>query len=193
VLIDPNKTDLSDEIAKARAAGADVIMPWSAATGVLARLINARGDAGWDVPVIGHPSLMALPLKELLNKPTYWENVYGSGYVATSYDANGKLPERTQALVDKVRPALGGGDITILFWWVSLGYDAVKMAEHGIRKAGSTDPAAIQKALETTTDFKGVLATFSYGPNKRDGFPDGSMAIDIANTFKDGSFRLAPK
>ena len=89
VLIDPNKTDLSDEIAKARAAGADVIMPWSAATGVLARLINARGDAGWDVPVIGHPSLMALPLKELLNKPSYWEKVYGSGYVATSYDANG--------------------------------------------------------------------------------------------------------
>eukprot|EP01036_Dinobryon_divergens_P046158 gene46158-61717_t len=42
VLIDPNKTDLSDEIAKARAAGADVIMPWSAATGVLARLLNAR-------------------------------------------------------------------------------------------------------------------------------------------------------
>ena len=193
VLIDPNKTDLSDEIAKARAAGADVIMPWSAATGVLARLLNARGDAGWDAPVIGHPSVMALPIKQLLNKPSYWDNVYGSGYVSTSYDSNGKLPERTQALVDRIRPALGGGDINILFWWVALGYDAVKMAEHGIRKAGSTDAAAIQKALETTSGFKGVLATFSYAPDKRDGFPDDNMAIDIANTFKDGSFRLAPK
>lgn len=193
VLIDPNKTDLSDEIAKARAAGADVIMPWSAATGVLARLLNARGDAGWDVPVIGHPSLMALPLKQLLNKPSYWDNVYGSGYVATSYDANGKLPERTQALVDKIRPKLGGKDIDILFWWISLGYDAVKMAEHGLSKAGSTDPAAIQKALETTVDFKAVLSTLSYGPGKRDGFPDDNMAIDIASTFKDGSFRMAPK
>ena len=193
VLVDPNKTDLSDEISKARAAGADVIMPWSAATGVLARLLNARGDAGWDVPVIGHPSLMALPLKQLLNKPTYWEGVYGSGYVATSYDASGKLPERTQALLDKIRSKLGGKDIDILFWWISLGYDAVKLAEHGIRKAGSTDPAAIQKALETTTGFKAVLATLSYAPDKRDGFPDDNMAIDIANTFKDGSFRLAPK
>lgn len=193
VLVDPNKTDLSDEISKARAAGADVIMPWSAATGVLARLLNARGDAGWDVPVIGHPSLMALPLKQLLNKPTYWEGVYGSGYVATSYDASGKLPERTQALLDKIRPKLGGKDVDILFWWISLGYDAVKLAEHGIRKAGSTDPAAIQKALETTTGFKAVLATLSYAPDKRDGFPDDNMAIDIANTFKDGSFRLAPK
>ena len=193
VLINPNKTDLSDEIAKARAAGADVIMPWSAATGVLARLLNARGDAGWDVPVIGHPSLMALPIKQLLNKPSYWDNVYGSGYVATSYDANGKLPERTQALVDKIRPKLGGKEIDILFWWIGLGYDAVKLAEHGLRKAGSTDPAAIQKALETTVDFKGVLSTLSYGPGKRDGFPDDNMVIDIANTFKDGSFRMAPK
>lgn len=193
VLIDPNKTDLSDEIAKARAAGADVIMPWSAATGVLARLLNARGDAGWDVPVIGHPSLMALPLKQLLNKPSYWDNVYGSSYLATSFDASGKLPERTQALVDKIRPKLGGKDIDILFWWIGLGYDAVKLAEHGLRKAGSTDAAAIQKALETTVNFKSVLSTLSYGPGKRDGFPDDNMAIVIASTFKDGSFRLAPK
>ncbi len=193
VLVDPNKTDLSDEISKARAAGAEVIMPWSAATGVLARLLNARGDAGWDVPVIGHPSLMALPLKQLLNKPSYWENVYGSGYVATSYDASGKLPERTQALLDKIRPKLGGKEVEILFWWIALGYDAVKTAEHAIRKAGSTDPAAIQKALETTTGFKAVLSTLSFAPDKRDGFPDDNMAIDIANTFKDGSFKLAPQ
>ncbi|CAN5312326.1 ABC transporter substrate-binding protein [soil metagenome] len=193
VLVDPNKTDLSDEISKARAAGAEVLMPWSAATGVLARLLNARGDAGWDVPVIGHPSLMALPLKQLLNKPSYWENVYGSGYVATSYDADGKLPERTQALLDKIRPKLGGKEVDILFWWIALGYDAVKTAEHAIRKAGSTDPAAIQKALETTTGFKAVLSTLSFAPDKRDGFADDHMAIDIANTFKDGSFKLAPK
>ncbi len=193
VLVDPNKTDLSDEISKARAAGAEVLMPWSAATGVLARLLNARGDAGWDVPVIGHPSLMALPLKQLLNKPGYWENVYGSGYVATSYDADGKLPERTQALLDKIRPKLGGKEVDILFWWIALGYDAVKTAEHAIRKAGSTDPAAIQKALETTTGFKAVLSTLSFAPDKRDGFADDHMAIDIANTFKDGSFKLAPK
>jgi len=183
----------TDEIAKARAAGAEVIMPWSAATGVLARLLNARGDAGWDAPVIGHPSLMALPIKQLLNKPSYWDNVYGAGYVSTSYDASGKLPERTQVLLDKIRPKLGGKDVDILFWWIALGYDAVKVAEHGMRSAGSTDPAAIQKALENTQNFKAVLSTLSYGPDKRDGFPDDNMAIDVANTFKDGSFKLAPR
>src|SRR3546814_16190933 len=60
VLIDPNKTSVNDEIQKARDAGADVIMPWSAATGLLARLLTARGNLQWDVPVVGHPALKEL-------------------------------------------------------------------------------------------------------------------------------------
>ncbi len=192
-LVDPNKTDLSDEISKARTAGANVVMTWSAATGVLARLLNARGDAGWDVPVVGHPSLMAIPLKNLLNKPDYWNNVYGIGYRSASYDANGKLPAASQAFIDKIRPTVGGKEIDILFWWLGVGYDAVKVAEHALRQAKSTDPAAIQKALEGTRNFPALLSTLTYGPDKRDGFPDDNLAANIASSFKDGSFKLAPR
>lgn len=193
VLIDPNKTDLTDEMNKARAAGADVVMPWSAATGLLARLLNARGDMGWNVPVVGHPALMASQIRQLLNKPQYWENTYASGYQSTTYGADGKLPARTQALIDKMRPQLGGGEIDILFWWVAMGYDAVKVIEHAAKVAGSTDPAAIQRALEGTKDFPGVYATYSWSPTERNGFPDSNMAANAANTFKDGSFKLAPR
>jgi branched-chain amino acid transport system substrate-binding protein len=193
VLVDPNKTDLSDEMSKAKAAGADVVMPWSAATGLLGRLLNARGDMGWNVPVVGHPALMAAQIKKLLNKPEYWDNTFASGYQSTTYGADGKLPERTQALVDKMRPKLGGGDIDVLFWWVAMGYDTVKIIEHAAKTAGSTDPAAIQKALEGTQNFKGVYATYSWSATERNGFPDSNMAVNIANTFKDGSFKAAPR
>ena len=84
VLLDPNKTDLSDELGKARAAGADVVMPWSAATGLLGRLLNARGDMGWNVPVVGHPAVMAPQIRKLLNKPEYWDQTYASGYASTT-------------------------------------------------------------------------------------------------------------
>ena len=84
VLLDPNKTDLSDELAKARAAGADVLMPWSAATGLLGRLLNARGDMGWNVPVVGHPAVMAPQIRKLLTKPEYWEQTFASGYASTT-------------------------------------------------------------------------------------------------------------
>ncbi len=95
VLVDPNKTDLTDEMTKARAAGADVVMPWTAATGLMARILNTRGDMGWDVPVVGHPAIMALPIKALLNKPDYWQNAFAAGYQSTTY-VDGKLPPRTR-------------------------------------------------------------------------------------------------
>ena len=192
VLIDPNKADLADEMNKARAAGADVVMPWSAATGLLARILNTRGAMQWNVPVVGHPAIMAPPVKPLLNKPEYWDNAFAAGYVSTTYDAKGKLPPRTQALVDKIRPKLGGGEIDFMFWWVALGYDCVKLIEHAVKSAGSTDPAAVQKALDATTKFEGAYGTYSWGPNQKNGFPDHSIVINRAGTFKDGSYGAAP-
>ncbi len=192
VLIDPNKTDLTDEFTKAKAAGADVIMPWSAATGLIARILNTRGDMNWNVPIVGHAAIMAAPIRKLLNKPQYWDNAYATGYVSTTYSADGKLPERTQVLIDKMRAKLGVGEIDFMFWWVALGYDTVKVIEHAINKAGSTDPAALQKALEDTQEFKGVYATYSWSAQHRNGFPDHNIVMSIANTFKDGSFKPAP-
>jgi branched-chain amino acid transport system substrate-binding protein len=191
VLIDANRTDLTDEMSKARAAGADVIMPWSAATGLLARILNTRGDMQWDVPVVGHPAMMAPPAGKLLNKPEYWGNSYTAGYVSTTY-VNGKVPERTQNLMDAMRPKLGG-NIDFTFWWVALGYDCVKIIEYAVKKAGSTEPAKIKAVLEGTTDLSGVYAVYSWSPENHNGFPDKSIVMNRANTFKEGSYEPAPR
>lgn len=191
-LIDPNKTSVNDEIEKARAAGADVIMPWSAATGLLARILNARGDLQWDVPVVGHPALMGLPIRDLLNKPSYWDNTYAAGYASTTYDAAGKLPERTQALMDAIQPKLGG-KIDFTFWWVALGYDTVKIIEHAVKTNGGNDAQAFRKTLESTRGMPGAYADYTWTADNHNGFPDSAMVVNRANTFKDGSFQLAPK
>jgi branched-chain amino acid transport system substrate-binding protein len=191
VLIDANKTDLSDEMNKARAAGADVVMPWTAATGLMARILNQRGNMGWDVPVVGHPAVMALPIKDLLNRPEYWEKVYASGYRSTTY-VDGKLPPATQALIDKVKPAFGN-KIDFTFWWVALGYDSVKVVEHAIRNNGSEDPRKFKELLEGTTNLPGVYASYTWSLADHNGFPDSSMAVNVANTFKDGCYDEAPR
>jgi branched-chain amino acid transport system substrate-binding protein len=192
-LVDPNKTDLTDELSKAKAAGAEVIMPWSAATGLLARLFNTRGDMGWDVPIVGHPAMMAPPVRPLLNKPEYWRNAFAAGYISTTYDAKGKLPPRTQVLMDKIRPKLGKGEIDFMFWWIALGYDTVRIVEHAVKTAGSTDAAAIGKVLENTKDFPGVYAIYSWSKENRNGFPDHNIVMNIAGSFKDGSFAAAKR
>jgi branched-chain amino acid transport system substrate-binding protein len=136
---------------------------------------------------------MAAPLRKLVNKPSYLDNVFAAGYSSMTYDDQGKLPAPTKALRDKIRPKLGGGEVDYSFWWVALGYDCVKLAEHAIKKAGSTDPAAIQKALENTKDFAGVYATYSYGPKERNGFPDKNVVINLGNSFRDGVYKAAPR
>lgn len=191
VLVDANKTDLTDEMTKARQAGADVVMPWTAATGLAARILNTRGDLGWTVPVVGHPALMALPIKALLNKPSYWTDTYAAGYVSTTY-VDGKLPPRTRALMDAVKPALGG-EINFTFWWVALGYDSMKVIAHAAAKAGSLDPQKLRAALETTANYEGVYGTYTWSPTERNGLPDGSMAMNIGDTFKEGSYEAAPR
>jgi branched-chain amino acid transport system substrate-binding protein len=193
VLVDPNKTDLTDELNKARAAGADVIMPWSAATGLLARLLNARGDMGWKVPVVGHSAMMVPAIPKLLNKPEYWSDAYATGYVSTTFSADGKLPPATKTLLEKMRPRLGGKEIDFMFWWVALGYDTVKIVEHAVKTAGGTDPAALEKAIEGTTNLKGVYADYTWTVEDRNGFPDVGVVVNAANSLKDGCFKAAPR
>jgi len=190
VLVDANKTDLMDEMTKARHAGADVVMPWSAATGLCARILNTRGDMGWDVPVVGHPALMALPIKALLNKPSYWDNTFAAGYVSTTY-VDGRLPPRTQALMDAVKPSLGG-EINFTFWWVALGYDSMKVIAYAATKANSLEPQKIKSVLEQTSDYAGVYGTYHWSPTEHNGFPDSGMAMNAAETFKEGSYQAAP-
>jgi branched-chain amino acid transport system substrate-binding protein len=91
-----------------------------------------------------------------------------------------------------LRPALGGCTIDFTFWWVQVGYDSVKVIEHAITKAGSTDPAAIEKAMSETNGLVGSYTTYSWGPTKRDAFPDAEVVMNVAGSFKEGSFRLAP-
>ena len=49
----------------------------------------------------------------------------------------------------------------------ALGYDAVKLVEAAVLKAGSTDGKAIRDALDTLMDIKGATGSLSYAGNGR--------------------------
>jgi branched-chain amino acid transport system substrate-binding protein len=151
---------------KARAAGADVVMPWSAATGLLGRLLNARGDMGWNVPVVGHPAVMAAQIRKLLNKPEYWDQHLRVGLrqhhlrrrrqAAGSHPAARRQGPRRSSFRAAARSISSSGGSR----WATT---TVKIIEHAVKTAGSTDPAAIQKAMEGTSEFKGVYGTYGWG------------------------------
>ena len=192
-LIDPNQVDVMAEMTKARNEGALAIMVWTAATGLAARLLNARGNLDWSVPLVGHPVLGAPSIKPLLAKPEYWANTITAGYRSTSFGPDGKLPARTQKLIDGIRPQLGGGDIQFNFWWIALGYDLIQVIDYAVRKANGTNPADIKKVLDSTKDLQGVFADYTWTATEHNGFPDKSMVANLADSFKDGCYALAPR
>ncbi|HEY1412514.1 MAG TPA: ABC transporter substrate-binding protein, partial [Rhodopila sp.] len=119
--IDATQSDMTPDMLRARNAGAEAIIVWSVATGMIGRMLNTRAQMGWDVPFIGHPSLASGDIAHLLDKPENWKKVYAVGYRSCSYDANGKLPAHSQELVSKVAGKVDLEDT--LLWWVACGVD----------------------------------------------------------------------
>jgi len=81
---------------------------------------------------------------------------------------------------------------TSLMWLVSWGYDAVNLIASAVAKAGADDHASIIAALNTTTNYPGIMGTYSFSPTNHNGFPAEEVVMVQANSFRNGSFMLAP-
>jgi branched-chain amino acid transport system substrate-binding protein len=178
--VDPNKPDVTDELLKAKEAGADVITEWSNATGFVARLVNARGEQNWDVPIVGHPTILQEQVARLLTKRSYWDNVYGLGYRHEIVDAQGKLPANVQAFLDKhkdtIAPFMAAGLPAFL-----QANAAVTIYAEGLTKAGDTDPFKVKAALESIPAINAPYGPFIYTATDHNGFQDDGIVLVNAN------------
>jgi branched-chain amino acid transport system substrate-binding protein len=190
-LIEASQPDVTADMLRAKNAGAKAIVIWSVSTGFLARLMNTRAQLGWDVPFVGHPSLGSGEVKQLLEKPGNWEKVYMIGYRSCSFDANGKLPPRSAAFVDRVTAAKVVLADTSL-WWVACGYDAVQLVAKTVEATGSSSAEAIIKYWNGLKDYPGVFGSYSYSATEHNGFPTDDVVMSLANSSRDGAFTLAP-
>ena len=118
--VDAANPDLKPEILRMQAAGAEAIMPWSVNAGFLSRIINTRRQLNWDVPICGQTTLGSGQTKALLDKPEYWGKVYPNNFRPVCYGADGKLPDRTNAFLDRLSAAKIDMSDTLL-WWIALG------------------------------------------------------------------------
>jgi branched-chain amino acid transport system substrate-binding protein len=188
--VDASNPDVKPEMLRMQAAGAEAIMPWSVNAGFLSRLINTRGQMGWDVPIVGQTTLGSGQTKALLDKPEYWAKVYPNNFRPVCYDANGSLPDRTKAFVDRLRSAKIDMNDTLL-WWIALGYDAPMLIAEAIKNSGS-EPEKVVAYWNKLKGFPGVYGDISFTPDEHNGYPDKQIVMVEANSLKDGAFNLAP-
>src|SRR5204863_5834419 len=133
--VDAANPDLKPELLRMQSAGAEAIMPWSVNAGFLSRIINTRGQLGWDVPIVGQTTLGSGQTKALLEKPEYWAKVYPNNFRPVCYGADGKLPERTVDFVKRINAAKIDMSDTLL-WWIAVGYDTPYLIAKAIEENG---------------------------------------------------------
>lgn len=189
-LVEANQTDVTADMRKAQSSGAQALVVWTNSAGLISRLLNARAEIGWDIPVVGHPSLGDGAVKPLLAKPENWRNVYNVGYRPMSYDDAGRLPSRTQKFLDEFGKGLRLDD-TMLFF-VASGYDTVDLIRFAVEAAGSTKPDEIKRVLETGRTFRGLYCTCAYSPTNHNGFATSDVVMNRADSFQNGTYALAP-
>ncbi len=189
--IDATQPDLTPDMLRAKNAGAEVIVVWSVTTGMEARMFNTRAAMNWDVAFVGHPSLSSGEIAGLVEKPANWEKVYAIGYKSCSYDAAGKLPAKTQELVDRLNKAKVAMNDTLL-WWIAGGVDAIELFAKAIETSGSTDGPGIIAYLNALSKYPGFFGTYTFTSTQHNGYPTDEVVMSEARSAKNGTFALAP-
>jgi branched-chain amino acid transport system substrate-binding protein len=189
-IVETSQPDLKPEMLRMRDAGAKVIMPWSVNAGLLSRIMNTRGQMGWDVPIAGQTALGSGQTKALLEKPEYWKNVCLINFRSCSYDEQGKLPARTAAFVERLHAARIDSSDTLLSW-IANGYDVPYLVAAAVQNAGS-EPDQMAGYWNTVKAYPGVFGDYTWSPQNHNGYPDAEVVMCQANSFRDGTFRLAP-
>jgi branched-chain amino acid transport system substrate-binding protein len=189
--IDATQPDMTPDMLRAKNAGAEVIVVWSVTTGMEARMFNTRAAMNWDVSFVGHPSLASGELAGLVEKPDNWKKVYAIGYKSCSYDAAGKLPAKSQDLVDQLTKAKIALNDTLL-WWIAGGIDAVELIAKAIDESGGTANEGIIKYWNTLAKYPGYFGDYTFSPTQHNGYPTDEIVMSEASTAKNGTFALAP-
>jgi branched-chain amino acid transport system substrate-binding protein len=188
--VDAANPDLKAELLRMQSAGAEAIMPWSVNAGFLSRIINTRGQMGWDVPIVGQTTLGSGQTRDLLEKPEYWAKVYPNNFRPVCYAAGGKLPDRTTAFLGRLKSAKVDVADTLL-WWIAVGYDTPRMIAEAMTSAG-TEPEQIVGYLNRLKRYPGVFGDITFTSEEHNGYPDDEVVMVEANSLKDGAFNLAP-
>jgi branched-chain amino acid transport system substrate-binding protein len=189
-VIDANAPDPSPDLLRAKSAGAEVVVVWSDSTGLNARLMNARGRIGWDVVFSGHPAMGSGDVAHLLEKPAYWNKVYIVGYKNCSYNAQGKLPARTEAFIAALKGKVNLTDTSL--WWVAEAVDAVDLVAEAVAKTGSSNSESIIGYWNTLKNWPGKFGNYTFSPTEHNGYQTDEVVMSQANSFRNGAFALAP-
>jgi branched-chain amino acid transport system substrate-binding protein len=174
---DDKATDFSAQIAKIKALPTQpdfyyvAAMPYN-----VGPVVKQFRDAGLTGPIIGGDGYDTPDLVSVAGKAA--ENVFFTTHALMDTTGGTEGIKKFIAAYNKEY----GHDPENAF--AALGYDSMYLLADALKRAGSTDAAAIQAALKATKDFPGITGKISFGDSN---VPQKGVTV-IA--IKDGKFTL---
>jgi branched-chain amino acid transport system substrate-binding protein len=163
--------DFKAQLTAIKASSPDVIFVPAYYTEVALIAKQAR-ELGITAPLIGGDGWEAPELLEIAG------SAIEGCYYSTHYSAESPDP-KVQSFVKKYRERFDGRTPDGM---AALGYDAAYILVDAIRRAGSTEPAAIREALATTKAFDGITGRIDMDADRNASKPAAIL------TIKDGKF-----
>jgi branched-chain amino acid transport system substrate-binding protein len=152
--------DMTAQLLKARAAGAQAILIWGIGP-ELAAIANGKAKIGYEVPLIGG---WALSMSNYIDNA----GANGNGALMPQTFIEEPITPSIKAFIDAYHKAYGVTHIASPVA-AAQGYDAVLIFAAAVKQAGSTDTRKIKLALEDLKDpVPGVIAVWTKPYSKWD-------------------------
>ncbi len=145
----PKDTDMTSQLAKIRASGADMVLAGSLGD-ANAHILKSMEKMDYFPGLLGTWSSINTPLLNIAGRKLSERIIFAA---STTEDANPRAAELNKRLVAKYpnMPA---------FVSAAQGYDAVMILAAAIEKAASTDGEKIQQALENLGPVQGIVKNY---------------------------------
>jgi branched-chain amino acid transport system substrate-binding protein len=170
-------------VAQCKSANADALALMITAPQADAMMKALKG-AGLTIPVIGGPTLaQAIPLFAAGTK-----NVDGMYLISTAVTAGPQLPDSYPAkgLVVGFYQAVMAETKAPPDNFGAWAFDAVNLMNEAVKKAGSTDKAAVRDAFESISGYYGAAGQYNYSADDHIGIHGGMWLFQIKN----GKYKL---
>lgn len=172
--------DMTAQLARLQRAGADVVVCVGLGAD-LAVIRRTMARLNFAVPLVASNGALSLPYQEGAG-----DLVIGTRGSMVSVFGEEPLNPTAKEFADAYKAKHGtdrwwGNDPTrpqiFMSLSVSNAYDAASVLFEGIRRANSTDPKAIVKAIEGIQGFRGVNAVYSFTPDRHHAITEQDLSI----------------
>jgi branched-chain amino acid transport system substrate-binding protein len=177
----PGDTDMTSQLSRLQAAGADVMFVWGVA-GPTASVARSADRIGYHPDVLCNLGVHSQVFIDLTGETG--KNWAGTAYRATTFGTDAPVPADVKAFVGRMRQLWGAkatsGTVLLSVQW----QDTMSLVVEAIRRAKSKNGDALKKALEETS-YRGMMANFTFGPDKHDGIDPAAVTISYATKVDD--------